>query len=249
MKKTFFIGVLLLSISFASWARHIKGGEIYYQYLGPGSAPNTNKYLLTLRLFISCESSAGQLEDQVNIGVFKNSNSDNAQGSPFTLPLTDDKFITLTKPSPCIVNPSTVCYRIRIYSTTIQLPKDPQGYSAVFQRCCRIDGISNLGSGNNIGASYVCEIDGTNGIGLTGTNSDPQFLVKDTALICQNKPFILNFGATDTEGDSLSYSFAPAYIGGGADFPIVTNPSPPIDLEAFPLSIGFFGGSASWSGC
>ncbi len=49
MKKIIFIGVLLLMVSITSWARHIKGGEIFYEYLGPGSAPNTNRYLLTLR--------------------------------------------------------------------------------------------------------------------------------------------------------------------------------------------------------
>ncbi len=91
------------------------------------------------------------------------------------------------------------------------------------------------------GASYTAEIDGTDNIGITGTNSDPQFLIKDTALICQNRPFTLTFTATDKENDSLSYSFAPAYVGGGLDNPVVSNPSPPIDLQALNYSSGFSG--------
>src|ERR1700733_1868013 len=143
MKKSFVVAVLLLTIGLPVFARHIKGGEIYYQYLGPGTAANTDKYLLTLRLFIACNSTSGQLETTVNIGIFDNASNAEVVGSPFTLPLTKDQFIQLTKPSPCIINPSPVCYRVRIYTKTIEIPKSVAGYTAVFQRCCRIDGISN----------------------------------------------------------------------------------------------------------
>ncbi len=51
----------------------------------------------------------------------------------------------------------------------------------------------------------------------------------------------MTFTATDVENDSLSYSFAPAYVGGGLDDPIVTNPSPPADLQALGYASGFSG--------
>ncbi|PWT72077.1 MAG: hypothetical protein C5B59_16660 [Bacteroidetes bacterium] len=223
------------------WARHIKGGEIYYTYLGPGSSPNSDKFSLTLRLFISCQSVQGQLETTVNIGVFDNSDGSPAPGSPFTATLTSDQFIQLSKPSPCIINPSPVCYRVRIFTTTIELPKTPQGWTAVFQRCCRIDDISNLSPNFNIGASYMCQIHGTNTVGPTGTNSDPQFLVKDTVLICQHRPFTLNFGATDDDHDSLSFSFTSGYLGGSTNQPIVANPSSPFQIEPLPYRIPFSG--------
>jgi gliding motility-associated-like protein len=239
--KILFVLVLIVGIPSLLLARHIKGGEIYYTYLGPGSSPNTDQFLLTLRLFISCQSVQGQLETEANIGIFNNSDESPAPGSPFTLPLTGDQFISLTKPSPCIVNPSPVCYRLRVYSRTIELPKTAMGYTAVFQRCCRIDGIVNITPNTNIGVSYTCRIHGTNAVGLTGINSDPVFLVKDTVLICQKKPFVLNFGAVDADGDSLSYQFYYAYNGGSTDNPVVASPPPPDEIATLSYRSGYSG--------
>jgi gliding motility-associated-like protein len=73
----------------------------------------------------------------------------------------------------------------------------------------------DLGNGSSgEGASYSCFIPGTTAL-PTGTNSSPVFALKDTTLICQNLPFKLEFGATDADGDSLSYSFCNAYNRGG----------------------------------
>ncbi len=240
-KKILFFSTVFLCLSIVSWARHIKGGEIYYQYLGPGTSPNSDKYLLTLRLFISCQSVEGQLETTVNIGVFYNEDNRPAPGSPFTLPLSQDQFINLTRPSPCIINPSPVCYRVRIYTATIELPKTAKGYTAVFQRCCRIDGISNLTPNVNIGASYMCRIHGVDDIGAHSVNSDPEFLVKDTVIICQKRRFTLNFGATDDDGDSLSYEFSPGYLGGSTSNPVVADPTPPDEVRALTYKKGFSG--------
>ena len=241
VKKILIFYFVFFFTSLSLWAKHIKGGEIYYLYIGPGTSPNSDQYLLVLRLFVSCQSGQGQLETEVNVGVFYNSNQTPVIGSPFTLPLTGDNIITLTHPSPCIINPSPVCYRVRIFSAVIQLPKTPQGYTAVYQRCCRIDNIVNLSPSTNIGASYICRIHGTNDVGVNGINSDPEFLVKDTVLICQKRPFTLNFGATDANGDSLSYQFSPGYSGGSTNNPVVTNPPPPGRVAQLNYKGGFSG--------
>ena len=241
LKKILLVFISVSSITFSVYARHIKGGEIYYSYLGPGTSANSDKYLLTLRLFISCESVAGQLETTVNVGIFRNPDNLPARGSPFTLSLAQDQTIYLTKPSPCIINPTEVCYRIRTYTVVVELPKQPEGYTAIYQRCCRLDNIRNISPNTNIGASYICRIHGTNDIGLNGVNSNPEFLVKDTVLICQRRPFTLNFGALDEDGDSLSYEFTSGYAGGSANNPIVTNPSPPKNIAALSYTPGFSG--------
>ena len=248
VKKILFFFLLLSSLSLSVWAKHIKGGEIYYQYVGPGSTPNSEKYILTLRLFISCQSVQGQLEEFVNVGIFRNSDNKVAPGSPFTLNLEADQIINLTTPSPCIINPSPVCYRVRYFTATIELPKTPTGYTAVYQRCCRIDNIKNITPSVNVGASYVCKIHGTNDVGLNGINSNPQFLVKDTVLICQRRPFTLNFGAFDDDGDSLSYEFAPGFVGGSTNNPVVVNPPPPNSIPNLTYRSGFSGFSPLGSG-
>ncbi len=214
---------------------------MYYEWLGPGSTPGTDKYRLTLRLFINCQSVQGQLENEVNIGIFRTQTNTPAGGSPFLAPLVESRMINLTQPNPCIVNPSPVCYWLRVFSTTIELPKEPQGYTAIYQRCCRIDDISNLNPNLNIGASYTCQIHGSSSIGANEHNSNPEFLVKDTVLICQKRPFTLDFGATDADGDSLSYEFAPGYLGGSTRNPVVTDPPPPNQLAALAYRAGFSG--------
>lgn len=238
MKHLLLIISLFLSVSV--FARHIKGGEVYYEYLGPG-AGNNDKFRITVRLFIDCSSSGSQIDPDIALGIFRNADNRSVSGSPFILPNTFDSNISLTTPSPCIVNPSIVCYRVRLYSSIIELPKDPKGYTAIFQRCCRIDRIHNLNPNISVGASYTCQIHGYDNLGPNEVNSNPQFLVKDTVLICQNRKFTLDFGATDSDNDSLSYEFCSAYNGGSNGTPVVREPPPPSQLNELSYANGFSG--------
>lgn len=240
MTKILTLSVLFVVLASSGFARHIKGGEIQYTYIGPGVG-GTDRYLLLLRLFISCQSTEGQLETTANLGIFRNADNKPFVNSPVTASLSRSNIITLTTPSPCILNPSPVCYWVREYSVTVDLPKEPLGYTVIFQRCCRLDGIRNAAPNLNIGASYTCQIQGTNSIGLTATNSNPEFDIKDTVLICQKKRFQLDYKALDPDKDSLTYEFAPAYYGGSTSNAIVTYPSAPNELDLLRYASGFSG--------
>lgn len=220
-------------------ARHIKGGEISYTYIGSGGN-GTDRYRLMLRLFLDCNASGSQLDNEVSIAIYGSSSQAAASGSPFTLPLVEDEFINLSAPNPCIVNPSPVCYRVRTYSKEITLPRTGDGFTAIFQRCCRIDGINNLRPNVSIGSSYVTEIHGSDVL-PSGTNSSPYFVVKDTVLICQNRPFRLDFGAFDPDRDSLSYTFCNAYTC-PSNPPVITNPPPANQIDFVGYAPGYSGG-------
>jgi len=222
-------------------ARHIKGGEISYEYLGPGITPNSDRFVITLRLFLECNASGQQLDETANVGIFRIADQQAISGSPFTFPLTSDQFINIRQPNPCIVNPSPVCYRLRIYVTTLDLPKEPAGYTAVFQRCCRIENLANLSPNNNIGSSYTCNIHGSNSIPAGEKNSSPSFAVKDTVLICQNRPFQLDFGAQDSDGDLLTYEFANAFNAPGGGGGGIIDPIPPGQIGFVSYGSGFSG--------
>jgi gliding motility-associated-like protein len=229
-----------MSLAFMGFCKHIKGGEIHYTYLGPTPGkPGYDRYQLRLRLFISCQSTTGQLETSVVLGVYRN--SDNYLIQDVVANLTESEQINLTKPSPCIVHPSAVCYWIREFTTSVDLQKDPKGYMVIFQRCCRIDNIRNISPNVNVGASYFCEIQGTNSIGVNGVNSNPDFGIKDTVLICQGKRFKLDYSAVDAEGDSLTYEFSPGYYGGGENNAVVTNPGPPSSWQPLRYSAPYTG--------
>src|SRR5688572_25788789 len=129
MKKILVILTFLLGISLPSIARHIKGGEMVYEYIGPGAAPNTSQYKITLKLYLDCGASGGQLDDAVPLTIF-NKETFRQIGSVTMASMTGEQTIRFDPASnPCISNPPLdVCYRIRSYSTTITLPNDPDGY-------------------------------------------------------------------------------------------------------------------------
>ena len=222
------------------YAKHIKGGEIHYTYMGPSpTQPNSDRYQIRLRLYISCQSTLQQLESSVVLGIYKTSN--NALVNFLTANLSSSYTINLLSINPCIVNPSPVCYWIREFTVQVDLPKDPTGYMVIYQRCCRIDGIRNIAPDVNVGASYFCQIQGTSSIGTSGVNSNPDFGIKDTTLICQGKRFKLDYSATDQDHDSLTYEFASGYNGGDTTNPVVANPPAPSAWVPLHYSYGFSG--------
>ena len=246
MKKLVLVFSLIFIACLPSFARHIKGGEVYYEYLGTDAATGKDRFFITARLFLDCSSTASQIDANVYLGIYRNSDnkefSGSPNGSPVSLPKIADQFIRLSTPSPCIVNPSPVCYRVIKYGTEVLLPKEPSGYTVLFQRCCRIDNIKNLDPNSSVGASYTCQIHGYENLNPGEINNNPQFLVKDTVLICQYRRFSLDFGATDINGDSLSYEFCAAYEGGSSGTPIVDHPGAPNTLGYVGYAAGFSGG-------
>ena len=52
--------IIALSFFIPLFASHIRGGEVYYAYQGPGSAAGTSKYLVTLKLYIRCDANDNQ---------------------------------------------------------------------------------------------------------------------------------------------------------------------------------------------
>lgn len=210
------------------FAGHIAGGELFYSYIGPtpGQA-NTSRYLITLRLFRECNppvvagSQVATLPGSVQLAIYNNTSPSTPYGGLVLAPNNNGlSILSLTAQNPCIVNAVPVCYQVANYQTTQDLPNSPNGYIVMYQTCCRTNTILNvekfaLGSGaNGEGATYSCEIPGTN-ILSNANNSSAVFSLKDTTLVCKFTPFTLDFSASDADGDSLSYSFCAAYDRGG----------------------------------
>lgn len=215
-------------------AGHISGGELYYRYLGQGTAPGTRQYEITLRLFRDCSpignnNNAGvaPMPTFVILGVFDNS-SNTPVNNNINVPRTRLENLTLKNPFSCIINPPAVCYEVGYFITTITLPENNDGYTVAYETCCRINGLSNAtdGTGQSPGATYTANIPGTRRLGDAPNNS-PVFAVSDTALVCRGKNFVLNFGATDPDGDSLSYSFCNAFQTNGPRNATERSPLPP----------------------
>ena len=72
-------------------------------------------------------------------------------------------------------------------------------------------------------------------------------MFSDTALVCQNRNFTLDFSAADPDGDILTYEFCEAYDGGTEGSPVVTNPAPP-PYDVVPYGNGYSAFSPLGSG-
>jgi gliding motility-associated-like protein len=231
--------IVLVHLSITAFAGHIAGGELYYRYVGPGSSPNTDRFEITLRLFRECNAdgpNVAGMPTEVILGIFsRNTATSYSLFSSFTVSRTNFQTINITPSAyPCIIPPPTICYQVGSFVTTRDLPKNQFGYTVSFQTCCRSGDINNmvelpLPSGSTgDGATYVGNIPGTSVITDTAHNSSPVFLLKDTAVVCANNQFTLDFGAADPDpGDSLSYSFCSAYDRGSTFNSTNQTPSTP----------------------
>ncbi len=244
MKKYWLVIIILFCAAKEGFANHTKGGWMYYEYLGPGSSANSSRYNITLKVYTECVLNPGQADATAGFTIFNAATL--AQVSNISVALSEEENInncTLPSCHPCINNIPAICYKIRTFSTVVELTNSPSGYIVSYQRCCRISGIVNVQNpSNNFGETWTVTIPGTAVTPGSHTNTSAKFSQNDTAIICQNSFFTFDFTATDINNDSLVYDFVPAYAGAtsGAPNPAVSSP-PPFPTLAY--SGGYSGGS------
>ncbi len=230
--KRILLAIFLLIVAFPSLGAHIIGGELRYEYLGPGSGANTKRFRIVLLLFKGDASggSVAPLAPSYVVGIFNNDNGLKVPGSSTF----SDWVITQDVPpgilpvpiqvSSCIDNPPTLAYTYARYSFEVELPDNNDGYTIAYQTCCRQTGMQNV---SPTGANYSCVIPGLNQLGSAASfDNSPQYQLP-VSVICQNSPFTLDFSATDIDGDSLVYMFCNAFDGGAAVDAGFEDPAPP----------------------
>ncbi len=237
MKKFFLIG-LYFFLALPVFAKHVTGGEIIYNYVGPGEVANTKKYLITLRLFRDDNTIGGALlPTTLVVSVFNNDDNSNITGYLNVNRSSQETLAIISSPN-CLTSPPALNYSAGYYSFEVNLPANSSGYTATYQTCCRIDGITN--TSDMVGATYVGEIPGSNT--LSSGNDNSARFTTGISIICYNKPFRLDFSATDPDaGDSLVYSFTDAYNGGAATSSGFAQPAAPA-YSSIPYTNPYTGG-------
>ena len=224
--------LLLLLLSFSllpAFAKHITGGEIIYDYTGPGETPGSKNYTITLILFrdaLNCGAGCAQLPATATIGIYNNDNGNLVSFLTVSQSSLTDPLAIISKP-PCLSNEPPLHYQAGYYTTSISVTDNNAGYTATYQVCCRVDGIAN--TTNNTGATYTTEIPGLSTLAGGLTDNSARFQT-GISIICHDKPFRLDFSATDPDAnDVLVYSFGNAYDGGAATSgnPVTTTPAGP----------------------
>ncbi|MEO8823861.1 MAG: PKD domain-containing protein, partial [Ginsengibacter sp.] len=227
MKKiTLILSLFLFAIPYCE-AHHIVGGEMIYQYLGKGSAVNTSKYLITLKIFRdqNVPTNTAQMPSEVYIGIYDNDNGKQFNGPYpyFIVQKNSESTVKINSFPPCMTNAPNLNYHVGIFQFTVDLPDNEKGYTAAYQTCCRVDDIENITNfnGSSTGSTFTCTIPSNKYM-----DSSPDFSTS-IDVICAGKPFQLFYEATDADKDSLVYSFGAAYDGGNFRDDKNANPSPP----------------------
>ncbi len=210
MKKQLLLLIIFVGILSPVFAKHITGGEMIYDYLGPGATANTKRYRITLLLFRddNCTGNCSPMPVGATIAVFNNDNNTNITGFQ-EIARTSLTILPLNPLPPCITNTPILNYSAGTYPFEIDLPDNNNGYTATYQTCCRVSGITN--GGGDEGATYTTTIPG-NSILQNGMTDNSARFKTGISVICFKKGFTLDFSADDPDPqDSLVYSLCDAY--------------------------------------
>ena len=199
-----------LFIPLAVEARHIIGGEITYECLGPTTG-NSRQYRFKMKVYRDCGGNGAEFDDPAQIAIYRGTYSNNVMfsefgtGSPVSIRLIPDT-------PRCVQAVPFVCVEQAIYTFNATLPVSTESYFIVYQRCCRNEGISNIINPGDVGATYMVEITPD---AQQLCNDSPVFNNFPPIIICKNFPLTFDHSATDPDGDQLVYSFCSPFDGGG----------------------------------
>ena len=230
----------LFSIPFGATASHIVGADMTYKYIKDTTIGGIThkKYEVTLMIYQDCVKGQPDAISQDNPAFFTAYNNgivfkvdtnifyDATPGSGGSITVPIDNIST-----PCgsvSLQNVKLCLLRKKFSRNYYLPPSDKEYTIVYQRCCRNSSISNLTDPGDNGSTYYCTIP------ATATNNSAVFGDYPAQVVCLGLPMNLPFAATDADGDSLSYEFAPAFDGAsGPDIkPKIATP-PPYDMALY----------------
>ena len=221
LKQILFVAVFCV-FNVEAQATHLVGGELTYTYVG---TTNSGQMQFEVHCYIyrDCSSSNTNgtgFDAEAAIGVYQGSTLISTVSAPLDFSLVEN--IVPQNPNNCAFLPDDLCIERAEYIATVTVSPSQQPYTLVHQRCCRSPAITNLNLPQDQGFSLTTMIPGN--LTNIGPNSTPVFNELPQAFVCSNYPFLLDNSASDSDGDSLSYSLCPIFLGGSYVSP---TPNPP----------------------
>ena len=211
--------VLLLFWGAGAWARHIVGGDIAISKRGTTSGD------FTLTLTLIYDDVLGTTDDKAFISIFRKSNNTRLEDFSLTRALKQELPYTNAR---CVGNAAASRITLVRYTADISLSSttynDPEGYYLAWEECCRNGTVINLQTPSKVGLAFYAEIPP-----ISTRNSSPAFKTPEIKYVCVGKNFEVDFGASDADGDILTYTLVTPLIGstdGGGTFPTKAKQGP-----------------------
>lgn len=216
-KFSILIFLLLTAFCMKALATHIVGGEMTYKCIG------TNTYRIQLDIYQDCLTGDPQAISQDNPAYITIYTGDGIRYLFDSIGAAGRVTVPPNFKNDCVKNPPPTCLWKQTFIKSYVLPANSTGYRVYYQRCCRNGSIVNIINPGAVGATYSCTIPPQ----LQATcNNSAVFKNYPPQIICINNPLVYDHSATDADGDSLSYEFCEAYVGGSPNDakPIPTPP-------------------------
>jgi gliding motility-associated-like protein len=199
MRRITLLCVALLFSLFAN-ATHIVGGSLTYEHIGGAT------YRVTLKMYRDCRPGNAAFAGSVQVQVRDQNGNGFTPSKDFTM-----NFSTSTSVNPyvdtCAVNPG-LCLEEAIYTRVVNIfPPNPGGYFLFVRYCCRNSTLNNINNPLSTGDNWNTHIPD---MGSLITDTSPLWVNPPPVFVCQAEPINFDFSATDADGDSLVYSWAPA---------------------------------------
>lgn len=233
---------LFTSISVSSYATHLIGGHMGYEYIGQIGA--NYRYKIILTTYTNCgPTSAIPLPEgpTLPIGVYEHDVQNDPTGGGnkpilFTsnVTLVDSNIIEPPQASNCSIGASTCIYK-GVYEGFIDLPLSFNGYHVFYERCCRNGSIVNLDP--SLSMSFDAYIPPA-----LVQNTSPVFTDDPVPFLCAGDTTTILNSAYDPDGDLMVFSFVVPYNGfanSGTPAPAPPSPSLPWTIPTVTYAPGF----------
>lgn len=233
LKRTPFLLLLFVVISFTARASHLMGGEITWDCQGGGT------YVFTMKLYRDCNGITTSPLVSINV-----TNHPTVSTISLTLISQTDISPSCNASGPTIscsaaesepgwpTSPTTIAGAVQesvFQSAPIALPGIPPaaGWIFTYDDCCRNPTITNLQTPTAYGFTLRAVMYAYLGMNENPCfDSSPKFLESPSTIICIGNPFTYNHNAYDPDLDSLSYSWAEPLDDFSGTFNPPVNPAP-----------------------
>ncbi|MGI4863949.1 MAG: gliding motility-associated C-terminal domain-containing protein [Janthinobacterium lividum] len=197
-------------------ASHLLGGEMTYRYIDDSGPANTPlRYEVTLLIYHNCNNI--NTVNYADVGIYSRdtgaklalttANYSGALNGNARLPqISISSCQTPYVPPGCIIPGNSQTYQLQRLVAIINLPRNTQGYYAIWTSGNRNNDITNLLNPSGLYMSLYATLSPP-----TIFNRSPIFSNVAIALVCANDTTYYLNNAVDPDGDRLSYAFGQPY--------------------------------------